>query len=232
MDKRYTYEDFLGIMQTLLGEGGCPWDREQTHESLRQYVLEEAYEVVEAINKNDMANLCEELGDLLLQIVFHAEIERKKGGFYMDDVVDGISKKMIKRHSHIFGEDHADTPDEVKVTWEANKKAEKGYKTQTDVLRGVAKSLPSLTRAVKVAGKADDGVFEEVSLKRACEGLRKDVSAINTFDGDSGKMEDIIGEILLKTAILSAILKINPEFALTKSIEKFINRFERYEVGK
>ena len=118
------------------------------------------------------------------------------------------------------------------VVDEANKKAEKGYKTQTDVLRGVAKSLPSLTRAVKVAGKADDGVFEEVSLKRAYEGLRKDVSAINTFDGDSGKMEDIIGEILLKTAILSAILKINPEFALTKSIEKFINRFERYEAGK
>ena len=232
MDKKYTYEDFLGIMRTLLGEGGCPWDREQTHESLRQYVLEEAYEAVEAINNNDMANLCEELGDLLLQIVFHAEIERKKGSIYMDDVVDGISRKMIKRHSHIFGADHADTPDEVKVTWEANKKAEKGYKTQTDVLRGVAKSLPALTRAVKVAGKADDGVFEEVKADKAVCDLKAEVEDVDLYLDDIEKMEDKIGEILLKTTILSAIFKINPEFALTKSIEKFINRFERYEAGR
>jgi len=232
MEKKYTYEDFLGIMQTLLGEGGCPWDREQTHETLRQYLIEEAYEAVDAINKDDMANLCEELGDILLQIVFHAEIERKKGVFSMDEVVDGISRKMVSRHSHIFGKDRADTPDEVMVTWEANKKAEKGYKTQTDVLRGVAKSLPSLTRAAKVAAKADDGVFEEVGLTSAADGLRAEVCDIEACIGNEEKMEDKIGEILLKTAILSAFFKINPEFALTKAIEKFINRFERYETGK
>jgi len=232
MDKRYTYEDFLGIMTTLLGEGGCPWDREQTHTTLRQYVIEEAYEAVEAINNDDMKNLCEELGDLLLQIVFHAEIERKKGGFTMDDVVDGISRKMVSRHSHIFGKDRADTPDEVTVTWEANKKAEKGYKTQTDVLRGVAKSLPSLTRAVKVATKAKDGDFGEKDAETAVNELKAEVEDTDLFINDKGKMEDKIGEILLKIAVLSAIFKINPEFALTKSTEEFINRFERNEAGK
>ena len=232
MDKKYTYEDFLKIMETLLGEGGCPWDREQTHETLRQYVIEEAYETVEAINNDDMKNLCEELGDLLLQIVFHAEIERKKGGFTMDDVVDGISRKMINRHTHIFGSDKADTPQEVTLTWEANKKAEKGYKTQTDVLRGVAKSLPALTRATKVVTKAHTDGFNEEHLKEAMDSIKAETEEAVSLDYDKEEMERKIGDILLKTSILSAIFKINPEFALTKSTEKFINRFERYETGR
>ncbi len=231
MDKKYTYEDFLGIMETLLGENGCPWDKEQTHESLRQYVIEEAYESVEAINNNDMKNLCEELGDLLLQIVFHAEIERKKGGFTMDDVVDGVSRKMVSRHTHIFGKDKADTPDEVMVTWEANKKAEKGYKTQTDVLRGVAKSLPALTRAYKVTTKAKSGDFTEDDKKDTIKALKAEVEGLDINLADKEAIETKIGEILLKSTILSAIFKINPEFALTKAVEEFINKFECNETG-
>lgn len=232
MADKYKYEDFLKIMETLLGEDGCPWDREQTHESLRQYVVEEAYEAVEAINNNDMDNLCEELGDLLLQVVFHAEIERKKGGFTMDDVVDGVSRKMISRHTHIFGNDKAETADDVTVTWEANKKAEKGYKSQSDVLKGVAKSLPALIRAYKVTGKAKTKDFDEADTENTLLNIEKGVSSLKDSFGESGELEAKIGDILLDLSLLCAIFKINPEFALTKSVEQFINKFECNELGR
>ena len=229
MEKKYTYEDFLGIMSTLLGEGGCPWDREQTHESLRQYMIEEAYEAVDAINSNDVKNLCEELGDLLLQIVFHAEIERKKGIFDMNDVVDGISRKMVSRHTHIFGSDKADTPEAVTKTWEANKMAEKGYKTRTEVLKAVPKSLPALMRAKKVLDKS--GICKEGSetADGCMEAIKAQVADIAENKADFDAIETKIGELLLACVELSTIFKINSEFALTKAVEQFINKFEYIE---
>lgn len=232
MEKKYTYEDFLGIMQTLLGENGCPWDRAQTHESLRQYMIEEAYEAVEAIDNKDMKNLCEELGDLLLQIVFHAEIERKNGIFDMNDVVDGVSRKMVSRHTHIFGSDKAETAEAVTKTWEANKMAEKGYKTRTDVLRAVPKSLPALMRAQKVLDKSGICKNGTDHLCGCMEAIKAQVADIDKKEADFDVLEMKIGEILLSCVELATIFKINPEFALTKAVEQFINRFEYIEIDK
>lgn len=123
-----TLHDLLQVMDTLLGENGCPWDREQTHESLKPYMLEECNEAIEAIDSGDMDALCEELGDVLLQVVFHAKLAERAGGFTLDDVVKGITKKLVSRHSHVFGNDKAANIAEVKAIWEANKKKEREKK--------------------------------------------------------------------------------------------------------
>ena len=136
-EKRYTLDDFVEVMKALRAENGCPWDRVQTHETLRMDMLEEAYEAANAIDNNDMPNLCEELGDVLMQVVFHARIEEEKGedaAFALEDVIRGIGEKMVYRHPHVFGngEVKANTPEQVLVNWEALKKVEKDTKTQKD----------------------------------------------------------------------------------------------------
>lgn len=141
--EHYRVEDLVEIMSILRGEGGCPWDREQTHESIRQNMLEEAYEAAEAIDLKNPEMLCEELGDVLLQVVFHARMEQEKGGFTFDDVADGVCKKLILRHPHIFGDVQVRDSDEVLKNWDAIKKVEKSQKTTTDTLRAVARSLPA-----------------------------------------------------------------------------------------
>ena len=160
MQKRYTFEDLRDIIEQLRSENGCPWDKVQTHESLRADMLEEAYEAVDAIDKGDMDNLKEELGDVLMQVVFHSSIEAQKGGFTMDDVIQGICEKMVYRHPHVFGEISVDTAEQVLVNWEALKKKEKHMQTQTDVLKSVPDALPALTRAKKVQKKAADVGFD------------------------------------------------------------------------
>ena len=140
--ERYDYPDLLEIMRLLRGPGGCPWDAEQTHESIRRSFLEEAYEAVDAIDRADRTALCEELGDVLLQVVFHAELEREQGGFTMDDVVDGICRKLIYRHPHVFGTVRAENSEQVLTNWEALKRAEKGQATTADAVDAVADEDP------------------------------------------------------------------------------------------
>ena len=153
--QKYDITDLLSIMVRLRGEDGCPWDREQTHASIRANVLEEAYEVAEAIDRQDAGMLCEELGDLLLQVVFHARMSSEAAGFDFDDVADGICRKLIERHPHIFGDVRADTTEQVLSNWDAIKRRSKGHDTLYAALDGVAKSLPALTRADKLVGKLD-----------------------------------------------------------------------------
>ena len=152
-DGKYTFEDLITIMEILRSDGGCPWDREQTHESIRKNFIEETYEVIEAIDKSDSALLREELGDVLLQVVFHSRISEENGDFDFSDVADEICRKMIVRHPHIFSDVTADTTEEVLTNWESIKASTKKRESTRDRLDSVAKTLPSLMRAQKLAGK-------------------------------------------------------------------------------
>ena len=156
----YGLNDLKNIVALLRGPGGCPWDAEQTHEGIRRDLLEECYEVVEAINQKNSEHLQEELGDVLLQVVFHADIEREAGRFDLDAVADGVSKKLIFRHPHVFGDVQVANSDEVLVNWDELKREEKSQQTYTDTLTAVAKSLPALWRAEKVQKKAKKAGFD------------------------------------------------------------------------
>lgn len=227
---RYNFEDFIGIMEKLIAPDGCPWDRVQTHESLKRYMIEECYEAVEAINNRDSENLCEELGDVLLQVVFHALLAEKEGLFDINDVIDGVSKKMINRHRHIFGDVSANTPEEVLKSWDEIKKEEKGYTTAAQQLKSIPKSLPALIRAEKILSKAEKNGARQADMGeewnqvlKLIEELKEEKNMIN-----EEKM-DKIGNLLLIITNISRKNKINPEFALTNASETYINRFEYIE---
>jgi len=230
LEKEYALKDLVGIIAKLRGEGGCPWDKEQTHATLREAMLEESYEVVDAIDKNDMANLKEELGDVLLQVVFHAQIEQEKGSFSIEDVIGGICEKMIYRHPHVFGEGVADSVQEVLINWEELKKKEKKIETQTEVLKNVPMALPALTYAKKVQKKAADVGFDFENWQEAMEKVKEACAELEeAVLKQDGAMEEEFGDFLFAMVNLSRFLKINPEFALTKAAKKFINRFEYVE---
>ncbi len=225
----YDFDDFKKIMEILIGENGCPWDKVQTHETLRQYLIEECYEVLDAIDKKDAENLKEELGDVLLQVVFHSVLAEKDDEFTLSGVIDGVAKKMIYRHPHIFSDTSAENPEDVLDNWEELKKKEKGYKTQTETLKSIPKTLPALTRAQKVLKKADVN-DDSSSLPKILNELKDIFDNINTDSLEDNKYyECIIGDILIKTVKISNFLKINSEFALTNAVEKFINKFEHID---
>lgn len=213
----YSYEDLCQIVSILRGENGCPWDREQTHASIRRNFLEEAYEACEGIDLDDPKLLQEELGDVLLQVVFHTDIEKDRGRFTMDDVTDTVCKKLIFRHPHVF----ADTKQED-WDYEEIKKKEKGAKTQTQLMDSVAKSLPALIRAEKVQEKAKKGGCTWASTEQALSSARK---ALDTFEKDHST--EALGSALF--AIVGAALKDDCETALANTCEAFIRSFETRE---
>lgn len=230
MDKRYTLEDLVEIIKRLRGEGGCPWDRVQTHASLREAMLEEAYEAVDAIERKDTENLKEELGDVLLQVVFHAALEEDEGSFTIEDVIEGICKKMVYRHPHVFGDTKADTADEVLVNWEQLKKKEKHITTQSQAIKEIPMALPALLRARKVQKKAAEVGFDFPDARRAMEKVREEISELTeAIEGNLGTEEEEFGDFLFAVVNISRFFKINPEIALTKATKKFINRFEYVE---
>ncbi|MCD8157367.1 MAG: nucleoside triphosphate pyrophosphohydrolase [Clostridiales bacterium] len=219
-------DEFLKIMDRLLAEDGCPWDRVQTHESLKRYLIEESYEVIDAIDKKSAEGLCEELGDVLLQVVFHSKLAEKEGLFSFDDVVKGVSHKMVHRHPHVFGKAQADTPDEVLTSWEEIKKEEKHYKSNKEVLENIPRALPALMRAEKIGGKAEKFGAEKLNKTESINKIRELLDKIEMSEND--KTDDIscdIGDILFEVAKLSRLFKINPEFVLTNSSEKYITSF-------
>ncbi|MGN0133209.1 MAG: nucleoside triphosphate pyrophosphohydrolase [Anaerotignum sp.] len=231
-EKKYTLDDLVQVIRILRGENGCPWDRVQTHASIRQDMLEEAYEAADAIDKGNMENLCEELGDVLMQVVFHAEIEAEKGGFTIEDVIRGICEKMVYRHPHVFGngEVQADTAEQVLVNWEELKKKEKHTQTQTEVMKNVPDALPALIRARKVQKKAADVGFDFPDALGAIQKVYEEIQELEeSVKLENGTEEEEFGDILFALVNISRFLKINPEFALTKAIKKFINRFEYIE---
>jgi len=229
--KKYTYNDLLDIMTKLRSPGGCPWDREQDHKTLKRYLIEEAYEVLEAIDLENPDMLCDELGDLLLQVVFNAQIAKENGQFDMDDVVHGVSSKMIHRHRHVFGEEEAGTADDVIRIWEEIKKEEKGQETQTKVLKGVPGNLPALMRSYKVQEKAAQVGFDWDKAEDAFKKLEEEVQELKRAceSRNQAEIEEELGDLLFAVVNVARFYKVQPELALTATINKFIKRFEYVE---
>ncbi len=223
-------EDFTLIMDTLLGENGCPWDREQTHKSMRRYLIEEAYEVIEAIDEDDASKLQEELGDVLLQVVFHCKIAESEGEFTIQDVIKTISNKMISRHPHVFGEVAEVNVDQVLHNWEKLKMLEKQKKGQLSVM-DIPMQLPALMRAEKVQKKAakhkfdwDDIEGPKVKLKEELLELQRAIA-----DNEYQHIFEELGDVLFSVVNMARFLNVDPEDALQQATSKFVNRFKMVE---
>ncbi|EGT4136236.1 nucleoside triphosphate pyrophosphohydrolase [Clostridium perfringens] len=225
------FQDLLDIIETLRNPGGCPWDREQTHESLKSALLEECYEVIDAIENEDEDALIEELGDVLLQVVFHASIGKEDGYFDIMDVIGGISNKMINRHSHVFGNEEANTSEQVLVNWDEIKKEEKGIKTLTEEMQNIAKSLPATTRAYKVQKKAKKVGFDWDDVNCAMDKVKEELNEIKEVYNceDKSIIEGEVGDLLFACINVARFLEVDGELALDKTIKKFIKRFSYIE---
>ena len=225
----YSMEDLLRIMELLRAPEGCPWDREQTHQSIRRNMLEEAYEVAEAIDNRDTANLKEELGDVLLQVVFHSRMAQEEGLFTFDDVVDGICKKLVFRHPHVIGTVEAGDADGALTAWEKQKREEKGQKTAADSLDGVARSLPALMRAEKIQDKAKKAGFDWPDISPALDKLSEELGELKTAAAQGSNVEEELGDLLFAAVKVGRFLGLDSELALHAACEKFIRRFRRTE---
>lgn len=223
----YNIADLVEIMKILRGENGCAWDREQDHHSIRMNVLEEAYEVMEAIDAEDSELLKEELGDLLLQVVFHAQLENEADSFDFDGICDGICKKLIYRHPHVFGNIHVENSAEVLKNWDSLKSRSKGEETASERLRSVPKLLPALMRGDKVCKRAVNAGLNGVTKEFALQYLKDCVQGLETSNDD--ETEEKIGEILFACCNLSNIYKKESEKSLTMAINRFIMQFREME---
>lgn len=223
--ERYDFEHLNEIMRLLCGPGGCPWDRAQTHRSLRTCMLEEAYEVMDAVDEDDPDHLYDELGDMLLQIALNAEIARRHGEFDISDVTTAICEKMIHRHSHIFGKDHAGDPEQVMEIWSRNKMAERGQSTHAEVLESVTRTLPAQLRAVKVLKRSADVGLCEDDIAAAVQTCVDKLRALP----ENTDAEAALGEALLAVADAARLLKVDPEIALNGAVNRFIARFHSVE---
>ena len=226
---RYGYEDLLEIIRLLRSPEGCPWDSVQTHESIRRGMLEEVYEAAEAIDTGDTALLKEELGDVLMQVVFHADIEKDAGHFTMDDVCDGVVKKLLFRHPHVFGDGQAETAERVGVSWEQLKRQEKGQKPAADALDSVARSLPGTWRAEKLQKKAADVGFAWRSVDGALDKLDEEVRELHRAVETNGNVPEELGDVLFAAVKVGRFCGVDPEEALHGTCEKFIRRFRAME---
>jgi len=224
------FGQLMEIMRRLRAPGGCPWDAEQSHESLKRYLLEESYEVIEAIDSGDRDNLKEELGDLLLQPVFHAAIAEEQGAFTMNDVLEAINEKLIRRHPHVFGEAVIESSEAQVANWEKIKKQEKGV-ARKSALSGVPKELPALMQAQKITEKAARVGFDwehtDQVFAKVMEELHEFEEAM--LSGDQQEMEAELGDLLFAIVNLGRFLAIDPEEALRKTIQRFTKRFAHVE---
>lgn len=229
MEKQYSFDEFMDIIRTLRSENGCPWDRKQTHESLKTGMIEETYEAIEAIDKKDYNNLCEELGDMILQVGLHTAIAEEQNEFRIEDVISGISNKMIYRHPHVFSDVKVENEAQVLSNWEELKKKEKegSRKDTKDTLEAIPKSLPALMRAEKVQKEVAKLGYDFKDLKEGFDmvhkGLEKLINAKESEDQD--RIDEEYGDLLFLVVYLSRFLQLNAENSLTNATNKFINRF-------
>lgn len=223
----YNIYDLLEIIRLLRSSDGCPWDRVQTHESIKKNLIEETYEVIEAINKKDRDLLREELGDVLMQVVFHANLEEETGGFSFADVCDVICKKLINRHTHVFGQVSAETPESALNNWEERKKAEKGQQNQTDGMRSIPRELPALMRAEKAQKKAAKVGFDWTETGAVVKNLYGEIAELEEAVGlgNQSAIHEEFGDVLFSMVNLSRFLNADAEESLTRSTDKFIERF-------
>lgn len=227
--EKYSFADLVSIMELLRSENGCPWDMEQTHKSIRNNFIEETYEVIEAIDTDNPALLREELGDVLLQVVFHARIEEEDRNFDIYDVVNDICEKLIRRHPHIFGDISVENTEEVLKNWEKIKGDEKQRKTYTDKIRSIPPMYPALMRAQKVGKKTSFFDFDssDAVISKLYEEIDEIKEAIE--EGSQDHIDEEIGDLLLTVTSLARKTQTDSEEALYKATEKYINRFEKIE---
>ncbi len=228
MEKKYSFQDLLEIVEKLRGEGGCPWDREQTHDSIKHNIIEEGYELIEALEAKDFPKMADESGDLLLQVVFHAQIGSENGEYKMDDVINAVCRKLVHRHPHVFGTISVKDSDEVLANWSQIKRDERGQKTVSEDMEGVSRYLPSLMRAEKIQGKAEKNgyVFNEPAV--AAESI---CNMINVLSGNEDKevAEKYIGKMLFELVSVAKGLDVDAETALNRHTEAFIHEFAKHE---
>ena len=227
--EKYNFNDLLRIMEILRAPDGCMWDREQDHQSIRRNFIEETYEVCEAIDEQDPEHLKEELGDVLLQVVFHTEMEKEKGVFDIGDVADGICKKLIYRHPHIFGTVEVGSSEEILRNWDELKRKEKHQETDTSALESVAKSLPGLIRAEKLQKEAAKVGFDWENAQGALEKVEEELDEVKRAVAGDGDPEEEIGDLLFAAVNVARHLKVDPERAMEKTCNKFVRRFAEME---
>ncbi|MFI3128831.1 MAG: nucleoside triphosphate pyrophosphohydrolase [Bacillota bacterium] len=225
----FTYADLEEVVAYLRSENGCPWDREQTHQSIRSNMAEEAYEAMEAIDAGDPFMLEEELGDVLLQVALHAQIAKEEGTFDGGNVATSICKKMISRHSHIFGEDVATTAGETLEIWEANKQKEKHQETYTDTLRAVPKTFPSLMKAQKIKKRCAKANFDWKNAGDCLAKVKEELCEVETAMAENSNIYEEIGDLLFAVSCLASHLKVEAETALDDACKKVVDRFEILE---
>ena len=228
---KYDISDLISIVEVLRAPGGCPWDQKQTHESIKKNFIEETYEVIEAINKNEPDMLREELGDVLLQVALHAEMEREKGNFDFNDVANDIVKKLVIRHPHVFGDVKAQTESEALNSWDNAKAKSKGTKSQSESMLSVPRELPALMRAQKIQQKASKTGFDWEDVQGAFDKLNEEINELKIAveHGEKSEIEDEFGDVLFSCVNISRFLKIESEEALTASTDKFLSRFSEVE---
>lgn len=228
----YNINDLLEIMRILRSENGCPWDRVQTHKSIRSDFIEETYEACEAIDKDDTELLREELGDVLLQVVFHSQIENEIGNFTFDDVANDVCKKLIVRHPHVFSDVIANTPEEVLKNWDNIKKETKGQETYTDTLKSIPDVFPALMKAQKIGKRASRAGMDFENEMTAFSALSSEVDELKEALNDKNNSEHIkeeIGDVIFSAVNVARKLGFDAEELLNASSKKFVDRFEKTE---
>ncbi len=228
---RYNFDDFLKIITALRSPEGCPWDREQTHESIKKNFIEETYEAIEAINKKNPDMLREELGDVLLQIALHCEMEREKGSFDFNDVIHDIVYKLVIRHPHVFGDVRATNGEEALASWDSAKEKTKGNRSVSDAINSIPREFPALMRAQKVQKKAAKAGFDWDDCDGAVSKLYEEMDELKiaVTHGDKSEIEDEFGDVLFSAVNISRFLKVDSEEALTGATDKFVSRFRIVE---
>lgn len=229
--ERYNIDDLISIIELLRAPGGCPWDREQTHQSIKKNFIEETYEVIEAINKESVEGLREELGDVLMQISLHCQMEKEKGNFDFDDVCNELCEKLVVRHPHVFGDVNAENTDEALKSWDSVKQKTKGIKSQYESMVSVPRELPALMRAQKVQAKAAKVGFDWQDKDGAISKVHEEINELlNAVErNNQPDIEDEFGDLLFSCVNVSRFLNVDSEEALTKATDKFMQRFEIVE---
>ncbi len=228
---RYGFDDLRAVLLRLRAPGGCPWDREQTHETLKEPLIEECYELIDAIESGDDMNMCEELGDVLMQVVFHAAIAAEQGRFTERDITTGVVQKLVYRHPHVFGSVRADSADEVLANWDKLKMTEKHRQTQTDVLKSVPRCFPALMRARKVQKKAANVGFDWPDAQAAFPKIAEEADELRRAMAGGGKVEEEAGDLLFAVVNVARLLGLDPEALLRDATDKFIARFASMEAA-
>ncbi len=227
---RHGFDDVMRIVRRLRAPNGCPWDREQTHESLKNALLEESYELIDAIDEGDDAHICEEMGDVLLQFALHAAIAEEQSAFTSRDACTELVEKLIYRHPHVFGDIRVNGSDEVLKNWDALKMSQRKQTTQTEVLKSVPKSFPALLRSRKVQKKAADVGFDWENAQQAFYKIAEETEELRESIEQGSNIDEEMGDLLFAVVNVARLLKMEPEFLLMQATDKFINRFEKMEL--